>query len=220
MVDWVIPQDALKALAKQHDLSGRYGDYDVCLRAAEETIIGRLAAGRLPTLASYVKITPSLTADEWHDEHHDSPVPDSFWGRWSRVDVSHREADWLVGDFKFDDSEAEHFPSWGQAFDVRFDADSFPNLDFTATEPAEAKPSEQGSSRGRKPANWWPDFAEELAMYCLKEDLPDGSGTEGQSEMIDAIFGRMASHGKSEPSRTTVQPVINEILRRWRSAGN
>lgn len=57
-------------------------------------------------------------------------------------------------------------------------------------------------------------------MYCLKEDPPEGTGTEGQSEMIQAIFERMAERGKAEPSRSTVQPVINAILLRWRSAGN
>lgn len=220
MVDWVIPQDAIEALARRHDLAGRFADYEVCLRAAEETIMGRLVAGRLPTIASYVKVTPGPLGDEWLVEHHDEAVPAYFWLRWSRADVIQREADWLVGDFKFDDGDSDGHPAWGQAFDVRFDADSFPGLDLSSPKPAESNPSEQGSNRGRKPANWWPDFAEELAIYCLKEDPPEGSGTEGQSEMIDAIFGRMAARGKSEPSRTTVQPVINEILRRWRSAGN
>jgi len=77
-----------------------------------------------------------------------------------------------------------------------------------------------GTRRGRKPANWWPDFAEELAMYVLECGLPAGSGTEGQSELIDEIFRRIAEAGKAEPGRTTVQPVISAVLRRWRSAGN
>lgn len=220
MVDWVIPQDAIEALARRHDLSGRFADYEVCLRAAEETIMGRLVAGRLPTVASYVRVTPGPLGDEWLVEHHDEAVPAYFWLRWSRAAVTRREADWLVGDFKFDDRESGGQPAWGEAFDVRFDADSFRGVAMGASQSVQPSAQQLNGNRGRKPANWWPDFAEELAIYCLKEDPPEGSGTEGQSEMIDAIFGRMAARGKSEPSRTTVQPVINEILRRWRSAGN
>ena len=220
MVDWVSPADAIEALARRHDLSGKYADYEVCMRAAEETIMGRLAAGRLPTLASYVRVVPGPIGNEWLVEHTDEAVPAYFWLRWSRADVTRREADWIVGDFKFDDEELDGKPAWGEAFDVRFDADSFPGLDVNTTKSIQPDPPTSIVNRGRKPANWWPDFAEELAMYCLKDDPPEGTGTDGQSEMIDAIFGRMVERGKPEPSRTTVQPVINEILRRWRSAGN
>jgi len=72
---------------------------------------------------------------------------------------------------------------------------------------------------GRKPANWWPGFAEELAMFCLENGIPAGSGTEGQSQMIKTIFESMAERGMAEPSRTQVQTVINAVLLRWR-AGN
>jgi len=72
---------------------------------------------------------------------------------------------------------------------------------------------------GRKPANWWPDFAEELAAYIHDDGLPKGVDTEGQDEVIKAIFGRMAETGKAEPSRTQVQPVVNAVLRRLRAAG-
>lgn len=75
-------------------------------------------------------------------------------------------------------------------------------------------------SGGRKPAIWWPDFAEELAVYVHEDGLPAGTDTEGQSEVIEAIFHRMAEREKPEPGRPTVQPVINAVLRRVRSAGN
>lgn len=73
--------------------------------------------------------------------------------------------------------------------------------------------------RGRRPAKWWPDFAEELAVFCLEEGLPAGTGTEGQSDVLSAVFARMTAAGKPEPSRTTVQNVVNQVLLRWR-AGN
>lgn len=85
----------------------------------------------------------------------------------------------------------------------------------------DADPASPSRSRGGRPsAKWWPEFAEELALYIYEEGIPEGTGHEGQSAMIDAIFARMAAAGKGEPSRATVQPVINGVLARTRSAGN
>jgi len=72
--------------------------------------------------------------------------------------------------------------------------------------------------RGRPPANWWPDFAEELAVYLHDMGLPQGSGTDGQTEVIDAVFARMVAAGKEEASRASVQNVVNAVLLRIRSA--
>ncbi|WP_338242206.1 hypothetical protein [Aurantiacibacter hainanensis] len=73
--------------------------------------------------------------------------------------------------------------------------------------------------RGRSAAKWWPDFAEELSVYIHEEGIPEGSGHEGQSALIDAVFERLVAAGKTEPGRATVQPVINAVLQRIRSAG-
>ncbi len=77
-----------------------------------------------------------------------------------------------------------------------------------------------GRSGGRPPANWWPDFAEELAYYIFDRGIPEGQGHDGQSEIMNVVFERMTGSGKLEPTRATVQPVINAVLRRIRSAGN
>lgn len=95
-----------------------------------------------------------------------------------------------------------HFPEQAAAFD-----DDLP-------EEETAK-----SRKGRPPAQWWPDFAEELAWYIHEVGFPAGEGHDGQSDMIEAIFARMAESGKNEASRTTVQSVINALLDRFRSAG-
>lgn len=82
--------------------------------------------------------------------------------------------------------------------------------------------SEAGESkqrRGRPPANWWPDFAEELALTIHEEGIPAGTGHVGQSGLLDKVCERLAQSGKPEPSRTTAQPVINAVLARIRSAG-
>ena len=108
-----------------------------------------------------------------------------------------------------------YFEEWFSAWDISI---SPSRLDFDEMDVEPESPVV--SKGGRRPANWWPDFAEELAVYLHENGLPAGQGHEGQSTMIDAIFGRMAGQGKSEPGRGTVQPVVNAVLRRLRSAGN
>lgn len=82
---------------------------------------------------------------------------------------------------------------------------------------ADAAPKRGG---GRPPANWWPDFAEELAVYVHVCGMPEGEEHGGQSAVIDAICERLTLAGKAEPTRSTVQPVVNRVLKRIRSAEN
>jgi len=129
MAHWVNPAEAVEALARRHDLSGRFADYETCVMAAEETIMGRLVAGRLPTVASYVTYLPDAKGDIWDAEHRDEAVPTYFWYRWNRAAPSRREADWIVGDFKFEDGVPGDFPQHsGQAFDVRLDITAISGL--------------------------------------------------------------------------------------------
>lgn len=86
--------------------------------------------------------------------------------------------------------------------------------DSAASDASEPKPA-----RGRSAAKWWPDFAEELALAIYEEGIPEGSGHEGQSELLEKVLARLSATGKPEPGRATVQPVINAVLARIRSAG-
>jgi len=79
-------------------------------------------------------------------------------------------------------------------------------------EPLESAPR---SNRGRKPAAWWPAFAEELAAYIHEAGIPPGTGSDGQGEMIDAILQRLQNRDV-EASRTTIQPAIQATLDRLR----
>jgi hypothetical protein len=94
-----------------------------------------------------------------------------------------------------------------------------PGSDEFAPDNAASDPSEVKPGRGRPAANWWPAFAEELALTIHEEGIPEGAGHVGQSELLDRVCTRLSLSGKPEPSRTTVQPVINAVLKRLRSAG-
>jgi len=115
------------------------------------------------------------------------------------------------------ENDREYFEEWFSAWHIKVHP---AKLDFEFDE-SEAEPAETAISRGgRSAAKWWPAFAEELAMFIHEEGIPDGVGHEGQSEILDKIFTRLNEANKMEPGRATVQPVINAVLARIRSAGN
>jgi len=86
-----------------------------------------------------------------------------------------------------------------------------------ASLPAPANP-EARTWRGRKPAAWWPAFAEELAIHIHENGIPEGTGSDGQGEIINALLQRLADRGH-DASRTTIQPVIQSVIARLRAAG-
>lgn len=126
------------------------------------------------------------------------------------------------GDFKYQIESSS--PPWKvlySAWDLRLsraDVDAcWPPIDEPpAVKPAGIAELVAKSTKGRPAAGWWPTFAEELATYIHEVGIPAGQGNEGQSALIDTICERLARQGKPEPSRSTIQPVINAVLRRLR----
>lgn len=224
---WVPAFTAFDALREQYEKSNFYADEEVCWRAANDTLLRRLEAGQLPARAARASLS-------WDDgtsiEHAEVPpsdadgkvgLPANFWGYYKAAPAGRREGDWLSGDFSFvfrDNVSNEPFIPTGRGFviDLELDASHLPQI---ASKGEKAQPA--GTRAGGRPAaSWWPDFAEELAVYIHDTGSPDGEGHEGQSTVIDAVFARMAEQGKPEPGRGTVQPVVNAVLRRIRSAEN
>jgi hypothetical protein len=111
----------------------------------------------------------------------------------------------------------DYLEEWFSARDI----EAWPRfLDGPGAEEIPAWNSEAAKHpRGRSAAKWWPDFAEELAVFIHEEGIPDGSGHGGQSEILGKVCARLTAAGKHEPGRATVQPVINAVLARIRSAG-
>lgn len=100
------------------------------------------------------------------------------------------------------------------AYGIKLDPQTFPPI-ASGNPPAVPKPTRAG----RPPATWWPAFAEELAVYIHENGLPEGEGAEGQGEVIEAVLQRLSDLGV-EPSRSAIQPVIREVLKRLRPARN
>ena len=80
--------------------------------------------------------------------------------------------------------------------------------------PLSEGPAAGSETRGRKPANWWPAFAEHLAVFIHDNGMPDS-----QSALIAGVQAAMVADGKDEPSRSQIQPVIKAVFDRIGQAG-
>lgn len=231
---WVSAFAAFDALRKHYEASNYYADDEVCWKAAGDALFRRLQSGQLPSRAASV-------SEEWDDGLDNEPppwpsrdadnmipVPTSFWRGFVASKPVHQEWDWLAGDFEFKVIAPDTKSDWGiigrgAAIGLEVDANRLPHISWSlpnGDKDGQAAHSTGQRSGGRPAANWWPDFAEELAVYIHDNGIPDGQGHDGQSALIDAVFARMSQQGKPEPGRGTVQPVLNAVLRRIRSAGN
>lgn len=209
---WVAPIEVIEALARRYDISNRYADFEVCVRVAEDTVMARLVAGHLSSIASYLHY---CQAEQYPLEVRDGAVPAAFWRDWKAAHEFDRESDWFVGDFRYEHgSDWTEEECWGKAFGVKLDATAFPGLEL-------ARPMESGeaisnhAAKGRKPANWWPDFAEELAVYIHEHGMP-----KTQEALISGVQTALVEQGKAEPSRAQIQPVIRALFVRLSEAGN
>ncbi len=199
---WVVPADAVAALAAHHKRTGRYSNMATCIQVAESTLIDRLAFARAQSYADHVVMDSDGYGEE--ETFEKGFVPEYFWGSWSGLDVIERTADWVAGDFRYRSAN-----SYGAAFAVRFDANTLPVPLANIAEPLEVAQLGAGKPKGRPIANWWPEFAEELAVYVNDHGLP-----EAQDSLISAVQQAVTAKGKAEPSRSAIQPVIRALYAR------
>lgn len=169
-------------------------------------------------------------------------IPTDFWkyfqsasDSWqSKPNKSEAAAIWETGDFSFRYDLKEWGAYQGYAHGVVFHRSGIADIIGERRTPnfqTGAKPNipmqEAGhltqqsvealspNSRGRPPAKWWPDFAEELAVF-----IHDNGPPETQEALISGIQSAMTAAGKDEPSRAQIQPVIRAVFSRLRPAGN
>lgn len=159
----------------------------------------------------------------------DAAIDRSFW--WAAGGQS-LSSDWNSGFFETwingnHDPDKVWLPRGIATIQIRASRVSFDRADVAKFAPPELDGDERQGKKviperpgGRRPAAWWPAFAEELACYIHEFGVPEGRGGEGQGQVIDAVFARMSEAGKVEGSRTSVQPVVQAVLNRIRSAGN
>jgi hypothetical protein len=137
-------------------------------------------------------------------------VPPSLWQF-----VEDTPYAWATGEF--------YTSGAGRILGVEFEVRGLPFADqiapllartAPATEAATPAPRPQTNKGGRPPANWWPDFAVELALYVEKEGVPP-KRRGAIDQVMRAVLDRMAEAGKGQPSPTQVRPTIKTVLERY-----
>lgn len=226
--------DVLDLLAREHDRRGSYANFETCQRVALETILARLRDGNLEAWSTCCNIDstidtgptiPGQIISGWDfHRHQGSPakVPSEFWFHYHYAGEQSRTYDSVAGDFRFQYLDEQFSSRDGAAYAVYFDQKGLPPISAPSWHPSIAtmpakrmiEPAQAHSGKGRSPANWWPDFAEELAVY-----LHDNGPPETQEAMIAGVQLAMVAKGKPEPSRTQIQPVIRAIFARIGPAG-
>lgn len=153
-----------------------------------------------------------------------SAVPQAFWEAYESATVASRSFDPVFNHFEFSILESKSFP-WEPNTDLMKGKASSVSIGLQGVvpthkgiQPVNISAEKTRSILGRKPANWWRDFAIDLAVYVGSVGIPDGEDTDGQSIVIEAVQTRMNVRGVPEASRASIQPVVNEVLKQIRAA--
>ena len=222
---WIPIYRAFDGLRQQYDSAQIYYDDEACWRATNDALLRRLRSGQLSSRSAHYEFHGDVAEPDPRelpksDFDGKTPIPKFWWSSFQQCEHYKREVDWIAGDFEFEITDKPFENCSGSAYGVEVNQSQIAQFVPTFLTPPESSSPGTASRKGRAPANWWPEFAVELAIYIHEEGVPDGSGHDGQSAVIDRILERLTAAGKSEPGRATVQPVINAVLQRIRSAKN
>lgn len=226
--------EAFELLAREYDRRDDYANFEVCRQVALETLLARLRDGYLIAWSTVCSIdstldtgpvSPDQIIAKWDFHRHIGPpteIPNEFWMHFHCAGANNRAFDWIAGDFRFEYVDGEYANREGSAYAVCFDPRGLPPIAVPSWHgPVDTPPQRSvvkaltpQTGKGRPPANWWPDFAEELAFFIHENGVP-----ETQEALIEGVFTALAKRGKSEPSRTQIQPVVRQLLTRLGGAG-
>ena len=175
---------------------------------SKAVIAQRVSVGLISTRAErYEGFLRVSSQQEQHVARLEEEIPPVFWRHGWDFDGF----DWDSGDCIIDDRKI---------FGLQLCEADIVSLVSDETAGGAEKASGRPTKRGRPPAHWWAAFAEELALYFHKRELPKGGDADGQSAVIEEVFERMQVNHNFEADRTQVQEVVSNVLRRIRSAGN
>lgn len=122
--------------------------------------------------------------------------------------------DWQAGRFRCRPRDGDLVEASGVEFCVEDIRRWMPG--FAPEMASQQEDRSAATRRGRRPANWWPAFAEELAIYLHDQGPPPGEGSEGSEQVIEAVLARLSDRDITA-NRTSIQPVVVAALRRLRA---
>lgn len=196
--DWILARDVLNRVQAAGE----------SIHSAQRAIAGAAHVGMMRTRAKTLSNNSALPINAGYSAVvGDNTIPAEFW---EPNEFNSWTQHWQTGTFSSRVSGHE-WTVYGVEFGREWIDMYYPSaISEAVTTPAVVS----GKSKGRAPANWWPDFAEELAFYIHENGPP-----ETQEALIKAVFGAMVQRGKGEPSRTQVQPVVKKLFTRLERAG-
>lgn len=219
--DWVECKTAHAAVLAYYQESGVNSALKVQTAIVERLISGTMVAraALFQAKSEFAReVNPACSNERSpHIQEQDHFVPSSFW-EWIKPRLGTGCADWVAGDFSFEllnEYTGKYFAGAAQGVVLR--NEGLPGIGKCAGTGGIAT-KRTDTKRGRPEAGWWPGFAETLAVYAFECGLPDGTGSEGQGQVIDWVFSRMSERGYPEPSRAAVQRAVNGFLREARAA--
>lgn len=136
-----------------------------------------------------------------------APVPSDFW--WARGEARLIQ-NWSTGDFETTDN----IHGERRAYGVEFDREEFESM-VPSNQPETTVAAEVGQPRV---SQRWHRWVAELAYNIHVHGYPAGVGSDGQEELIKRVAVALTEQGEAELARTTVQPVVQAVLDRYRSA--
>lgn len=132
--------------------------------------------------------------------------------------MPHMREDWTAGVLEsLIDDDLNSETATGVQF-LRADVDDYLATTVTNPEHPSADRSVETTAKtgGRRLSTDWFEWVAEAVATVHELGVPDGHGSEGQAELLRRVEDGLARRGLEGPSRTTVQPAVNAILRRLR----
>jgi len=233
-IEAMLPQRERLAFARMEP--GNYAPAATCLRelqsslrsdeaTAEQLILKSCRAGLVPSRCARIQCRVRDRYGENEEEDTNVAVPQWFWEEC--LDGEGTVLNWRTGRFAgngiVDGDEHKVILSG-----VEFQVGAIVELEGTEAPRARAlTPSDSLGAqdaaiekRGRKLSSGWRTWVAELVAHVHDNGLPEGVGSQGQEELINAVADALVARGEETLGRSTVQPVVQAVLDRLRSADN
>lgn len=233
-IEAMLPQRERMAFARMEP--GNYAPAATCLRelqstlgcdqaTAEQLILRSCRAGLIPSRCAHIQCRVRDRYGEDENEDINVAVPQWFWEEC--LDGEGTVLNWKTGRFAgngiVDGDEHKVILS-----NVEFQVGAIVELEGTEAHTHALSPSDSTGTqnvaiekkRGPKLSAVWRTWVAELVAHVHDKGLPEGVGSQGQEELIKAVADALAARGEETLGRSTVQPVVQAVLDRLRSADN
>jgi hypothetical protein len=192
---------------------------------AQRLILKSCRAGLVPSRCSKIRWRVKDRYGENEEQDTNVAVPQWFWEECLEDEAT--VLNWRTGRFAgtgiVDGDEYKVIVS-GVEFEVAAIVEiEAMEAEARVVEEADSGPAASeggGVPRGPKLSQRWRPWVAELVAHVHENGAPEGVGSQGQEELIKAVADALAARGEEMLARSTVQPIVQAVLDRLRSADN